>query len=75
MMADSNFFVKYCECQELIKIWGYVIVMDTYKLIPEIITEIETSEHGQPKLIIYFSENSDKESREIAMRDFFDFVA
>nr|QBK93858.1 MAG: uncharacterized protein LCPAC406_01720 [Pithovirus LCPAC406] len=49
--------------------------MHQAKLLPGIVTGIGASERGQPKLVIYFSANSDEESREVAMGQIVGYLA
>nr|QBK92428.1 MAG: uncharacterized protein LCPAC401_00660 [Pithovirus LCPAC401] len=48
--------------------------MRTHKLLPEIVTGLAATERGQPKIIIYFSKNSDEESRKYTVKEIVDFV-
>ncbi len=67
IMADRNSFVIYCKRQELYRKWRKLSILHKGELLPKIITGIGASEHGEPRLIIYFSVNSGKDSRKVVM--------
>ncbi len=66
---DDPKSVIYCERQEFDKKWRNLVNMQAYKLLPEIVTGIGAIGFSwrHPKLIVYFSEDTDEESREAAM--------
>ncbi len=74
-MNDPNSFDIYCEHRELTGKWRNLSSMHQAKLLPGIVTGIGASERGQPKLVIYFSANSDEESREVAMGQIVGYLA